>query len=214
MIVNRKRFYTGLGIMVIFAVLLVAMFLPIFDGKNMLRNIDTLYNSISKDSANYISQVLEVSEEYVGVVIEAGIEMESQEEAEQTALLYEESDAQVVVSEARLEISGDLGHILINAIEDAEILYNNDADKLTEKYGYDGLRVIYNWHKSLDSLHDELERQDMISASKAVAKVNEKGLEPAYNLVVGTLFFYIFYTVLYGFGIMYLFEGWGLKTEH
>jgi len=228
MIVNKKRFYTGLGILVVFAVLLVAMFLPLFDGDNMLRNIDELYNSISKDSANYISDVREETGHYVGVAIEATIEAESQEQAEQTALLYEESGAQVTVSEARLEISGDLGHILTNAIQDSETLYHNDVDKLTEKYDYNGQRVVYNWNQTLISLHDELEDQDLIDASKAVAEVNEKAVEPAYNyfgvepermsdkagLVVGSLFFYVFYTVLYGFGIMYLFEGWGLKTQH
>jgi hypothetical protein len=28
------------------------------------------------------------------------------------------------------------------------------------------------------------------------------------------LIFYVVYTVWYGFGFMYLFEGWGMKLEH
>jgi len=227
MIVNKRKFYTGLGMIVVFTVLLVVMFLPIFNGDNILRNIDELYNSISKDSANYISDTSKVSEEYIGVSMEASIEMESEEEAAQAALLYERSGAKVVVSGARLEITGDLGHILGNAVQDSETLYGNDIDKLTQKYGYNGLRVMYNWHESLVRIHEELEDQHLMDVSKAVAKVNEKAVEPAYNyfgiapekmsdkagLVVGSLFFYVFYTVLYGFGIMYMFEGWGLRTD-
>ena len=227
MIVDKKKFYTGLGMIVVFSVLLVCMFLPILDGQNLLASMDELYNSISKGSANYIHDVLEESEKLKGVDIEAGVEMNSEEEAEQTALLYTAGSAQVEVSGAHLEISGDLGHILINAVQDAEALYNNDADGLARKYGYDGRRVIYNWQQSLVRLHEELEGQRLMEESKTVAEVNERAVEPAYNyfgiepeimadkvgVVVGSLFFYIFYTVLYGFGIMFLFDGWGLKTR-
>lgn len=227
MIIDKKKFYTGLGMVIVFTVLLVCMFLPILDGQNMLKTIDELYNSISKGSANYIHDVLEESEKYTGVVIKTGIEMQSDGEAEQTALLYKASSAQVVVSGTRLEISGDLGHILNNAIQDAESLYSNDVDKLTQKYGYDGLRVMYNWHQSLVKLQEEFEGQHLIDEAKMVTKVNERAVEPAYNyfgiesqnmadkvwVVVASLFFYAFYTVLYGFGIMYIFEGLGLKTQ-
>jgi len=229
MIVSKKRFYTGLGIMMVFTVILVGMFLPLFDGDNIFKNADELYNSISKGSANYISDTLKESEEYIGVSIEADIEMDGDEEAAQAGLLYEGSGAEVVVSGAQLVVTGDLGHILGSTVQDSETLYSNDIDSLTQKYGYNGLRVVYNWHESLVRLEEELERQDLIDASEAVARVNEKVVEPAYNyfgiepekmsdkagVVVGSLFFYVFYTVLYGFGIMYMFEGWGLKTgEH
>jgi hypothetical protein len=53
-------------------------------------------------------------------------------------------------------------------------------------------------------------------------------VEPAYNyygiegqkisdrfgVVIFSLIFYVIYTLWYGFGIMYLFEGVGLKLEH
>ena len=228
MIASKKRFFTALGILAVFTALLVIMFLPLFNGQNMLRNIDELYNSISKGSANYLSEVRETSEECVGISIDTSIDMESQEQAEQTALLYEGCGAEAVVSGDRMDISGDLGHNLATAVGDAEKLYGNNRDELSDKYGYDGLQVMYNWHRSLVSLNDVLEREGMVSAAKAVAEVAEKGIEPAYNyfgiepekmsekagVVVGSLFFYVFYTVLWGFGIMYLFEAWGLKATH
>jgi hypothetical protein len=225
MIANKKKFYTGLGMMIVFTLLLVGMFLPIFDGQNMLENSDNLYNKVSKASAYYIDDVLEDSDHYVGTVIDASITMASATEAEQTALLYEAGNAQTTVSGADLEISGDLGNILNNAAQDADMLYNNDADTLAQKYGYEGQRVIYNWNQSLVELDEYLKQEDLIDEAKAVAEVNEKAIQPAYNyygiepenvsekagIMVGSLFFYIFYTVLYGFALMFIFEGWGLK---
>jgi len=32
--------------------------------------------------------------------------------------------------------------------------------------------------------------------------------------VIFSLVFYVVYTLWYGFGIMYMFEGWGLRLEH
>ena len=75
MIVDKKKFYTSLGMITVFTVLFVGMFLPIFDGQNILKNVDELYNSISKGSANYIHDVLEENEKYADVVIKAGLEM-------------------------------------------------------------------------------------------------------------------------------------------
>ena len=225
MIANKKKFYTGLGMMVVFTILLVGMFLPIFGGHNMLENSDDLYNKVSKASAYYIDDVLEDSEHYIDTIIDASIKMASTTEAEQTVLLYEASDAQVTISGADLEISGDLGYILHNAAQDADTLYNNDADALAQKYGYDGQRVMYNWSQSLVELDYYLKEQNLIDEAKAVAEVNEKAVQPAYNyfgiepeamsekggIMVASLSFYIFYTVLYGFALMFIFEGWGLK---
>jgi len=225
MIANKKKFYTGVGMLVVFTILLVGMFLPIFGGHNMLENSDNLYNKVSKDSAYYIDDVLEDSEHYIGTTINANIKMDSATEAEQTALLYEASDAQVTVSGADLEISGDLGQILNNAAQDADVLYNNDAETLEQKYGYEGLRVMYNWNQSLMELDEYLKEQGLIDEAKAVAEVNEKAVQPAYNyfgiepesmsekggIMVASLCFYVFYTVLYGFALMFIFEGWGLK---
>jgi hypothetical protein len=211
--------------MIVFTILLLGMFLPVFDGHNMLENSDNLYNKVSKASAYYIDDVLEDSEHYVGTIIDANIKMDSATEAEQTALLYEASDAQVMLSGSDLKISGDLGQILYNAAQDADVLYNNDADTLAQKYGYEGQRVMYNWNQSLVELDDCFKEQGLIDEAKAVAEVNEKAVQPAYNyfgiepeamsekggIMVASLCFYVFYTVLYGFALMFIFEGWGLK---
>ena len=85
MIADRVKFYTGLGMMGLFAIVLAIMFSPVFDGRNALEYADELYNSISKGSAYYVPDVKEDSLEYVGTRVSATIRMETPEQAEQSA---------------------------------------------------------------------------------------------------------------------------------
>lgn len=49
MIAIKSKFYSGLIMMALFTVVLVAIFMPLFNGKNGLEYLDNLYNSISRD---------------------------------------------------------------------------------------------------------------------------------------------------------------------
>jgi hypothetical protein len=58
--------------------------------------------------------------------------------------------------------------------------------------------------------------------------IKKKAVETAYNyyniepqkisdrfgIILLSLVFYVVYTVWYGFSIMFMFEGWGMKLEH
>ena len=66
-----------------------------------------------------------------------------------------------------------------------------------------------------------LTAQENFKEAKVFSSIRTKALEPAYNyygveasnykdnigLIVAALLFYVFYTLWYGFGLMYLFEG-------
>ena len=211
----------------IFAVLLTLMFMPIFDGKNALQYLDGLYNSLSKGSANFILELQEESMEYIGTSTDVVIEMESEEQAEQTAMLYEEAGAEVIILGVELEVKGDLGQILGTSLDDADAMYYNDAETVTDRYGYDARQVLYNWWVSLEETNKALEDQNTFDDAKFVRSVNEKGIEPAYNyfgiepdsvssrigVVIFSLVFYVIYTIWYGFALMFIVEGLGLKIR-
>ena len=57
MIANPKLFFRGVALMAAFVIVLVAMFLPIFDGYNTLEYMDSLFNSVSKGSAYYVADL-------------------------------------------------------------------------------------------------------------------------------------------------------------
>jgi hypothetical protein len=211
----------------VFAVLLTLMFTPLFDGKNSLQYLDGLYNSLSKGSAYFIPELQEESLEYIGTSTDVVIDMESEEQAEQTAMLYEEAGAEVVILGVELEMKGDLGQILGTSLDDADAMYYNDAETVTDKYGYDARQVLYNWWVSLEETNKALEDQNTFDDAKFVRSVNEKGIEPAYNyfgiepdsvssrigVVIFSLVFYVIYTIWYGFALMFIVEGLGLKIR-
>jgi len=228
MIVHKKEFTIGVVMLAAFIVVLIIVFSPVFNGKNGLEYLDDLYNSISKGSAYFIPKIKEETAKYSGYPISVFLEMETRENAEQSALLFMKSGAMIAVSGTELKIEGDLGGILSNCLADADSMYHNDGKAISEKYGYDEKQVLFNWWNALKKTNKALTKQESFDAAKAVTQVLEKSVETSYNyyrvqpqkiservgIVAFSLVFYVIYTVWYGFSIMYIFTGIGLKLEH
>lgn len=228
MIANKKLFGTGLVLMITFSIVFVGIFMPLFDGHNGLQYMDSLYNSISKGSANYIPKAVKAAEKFNGQSTEVTLAFESAEQADQVAKQLNAGGAMINVSAGTLKVSGDLGQILANCLADAKLMYENNGDAIQSKYGIEPRRVTYNWWHALTLLEEELNKQEQFKAANAVHTALTKAVEPAYNyfgieaqnikdrlwVVIFSLVFYVIYTLWYGFGIMYLFEGWGLRLEH
>ncbi|MBN2418942.1 MAG: hypothetical protein JXL81_06125 [Deltaproteobacteria bacterium] len=228
MIINKKIFAKGLISIVLFFVVLFIFFSPVFNGHNGLEYLDDLYNSISKGSAYYIPKVMSEAQKFNGDNINITINMGETQIAEQTAQLFEKSGAVVAVNDAALNVSGDLGKILGNCIEDSDLMYKNEGEKVSEKYGYNERQALYNWWMAFRQMDKDLKRQEKFSEAEMVNLIKEKAVETSYNyykiepqkiseklwFVIFSLIFYVFYTLWYGYAIMYLFEGWGLQLEN
>jgi hypothetical protein len=228
MIANKKKFTLGLTMLATFMVVLIIFFSPVFNGKNGLQYLDELYNSISKGSAYYIPELREDVRAFSGSAVEMALTLKSPEQARQTSLLFEKAGALINVSESTLKVSGDLGAILQSCLEDSDAMYLNDGLKLSTRYGYNERQVMYNWWAAGKEMERDLKKQKKFKAADMVAAVGKKAVETVYNyyriqpqkisdkyaIVVLSLIFYVVYTVWYGFGFMYLFEGWGMKLEH
>lgn len=228
MIANKKKFSGGLVLLAAFVAVLIIIFSPVFKGQNGLEYLDDLYNSISKGSAYYIPNVLEETETFSGRSIDVTLAMGDEKQAQQTALLFQKGGASVNVAGDSLRVSGDLGQILKNTLADADKMYNNRGEAVSGKYGYNEKQVLFNWWKVLNGMDKALSKQKQFKEAKAVALVIKKGVEPSYNyygiepqkisdqvgIVIFSLIFYVVYTLWYGFAIMYLFEGWGMRLEH
>ncbi len=225
---TRPKLYMGSIMLAVFIAVMIAIFMPLFNGKNGLDYLDSLYNSISKGSAYYIPEVQKEAAEFSGNNINISIKMSSKEQAAQTALLYEKSGVQATVSGSIIDIKGDLGLILKNCLEDTDLMYNNKGEEIKAKYIYGEKQALYNWHKSLKNMEKELKVQKQFKEAKIVSLAVKKAVECSYNyyeiepkkitdslgIVIFSLIFYVIYTLWYGFAIMYIFEGIGLKLEH
>ena len=228
MIAKKGEFYSGAGMMAVFILVLIIMFMPVFKGHNGLDYLDSLYNSISKGSAYYIPALQEEVKVFDGEKVELKLTLPDETQARQSSLLFQQGGALVNVSGNTLSVSGDLGKILAVSLEDADLMYHNDGEAVSAKYGYGERQALYNWWAATNAMEKELTRQKMFKAAKEVASVNKKALEMAYNyyriepqsigdrygIVIFSLVFYVVYTLWYGFAIMFLFEGWGLRLEH
>jgi hypothetical protein len=87
---------------------------------------------------------------------------------------------------------------------------------------------MFNWWKAFEEMEKDLKRQKKFKEAKIVALVVKKAVESSYNyykiepqkigdrwgIVIVSLLFYVIYTLWYGFAIMFMFEGWGMKLEH
>ncbi len=104
---------------------------------------------------------------------------------------------------------------------------NNDSKSLETKYGYDGREATYNWYSSLKKIDSSLKAKSQFQEGAALIKVLQKAVEPAYNYygveikqvrenkfsLTFLLSFYLVYTMWYGFGLFYLFDGLGIVVS-
>jgi len=228
MIAHKKEFYGGVGMLAAFVVVLIIVFSPVFNGQNGLEYLDSLYNSISKGSAYYIPKVKVESDRFKGNSITVTLIMANKDQAQQTAKLFRAGAATATVNGAELKVTGDLGRILENCLADADVMYRNEGQKVSKKYGYDERRALFNWWKAAKAMDKDLKKQKLFKEAKVVALVTKKAVESSYNyytiepqkitermgIVIFSLVFYVAYTLWYGFAVMFLFEGWGMRLEH
>ncbi len=228
MINDKRKFLMGLGMLIGFVVVLILFFSPIFNGQNGLDYLDNLYNSISKDSAYYIPKVKKESGEFQGRSVSVTLAMATQNQADQTAQLFAAGGAKANAANSQLKVTGDLGKILDRCLADADAMYYNDGQKVSGAYGYQEKAVLYNWWKALKLMEKDLKKQKKFQEAQIVALVKKKAVETSYNyyqiepkkitdrigIVIFSLVFYVIYTMWYGFGFMFIFEGLGLKLDH
>ncbi len=228
MIADRKKFSIGAAMLAGFTVVLVLIFMPLFEGRNALNTMDTLYNSISKGSALFIPELRDKAADLNGKSISVTLFMENENDAAETARLFERSEAETERTGAGLKVSGDLGKIVTACLEDTTDMFENKGGKVRARYGIDEKKALYNWWCALKEMDKDLKRQEQFDEAKFIATVIKKGVECSYNyygiepenivdkipIVLFSLVFYVVYTIWYGFAIMFIFEGWGLKLSH
>lgn len=235
MIAHKQKFFSGFGLLASFAVVLALLFSNVFPGpgstkQNGLNYLDSLYNSISKDSAynNNIPPLKKRAVDSDTVQLTATIKMTDAKQAAQTALLFQKAGAEATVSGEQIAINGKLGKIFASCLEDADNMYKNDGKTISSKYGMDERQVLYNWHTAFKMLIKELNHQQKFKDAKEFDAISKKAVEFAYNyykieplkitenigIVTFSLVFYVIYTMWFGFAVLFMFEGWGLKLEH
>lgn len=228
MLANKKEFMTGFFLMVAFLIVLFVMFMPVFGGHNALNYFDSLYNSISKGSAYYIPDLKKKVEKSSAKNIAVTLAMKDDAEAKAVGTLLMKTGAMVNVNGSQIKMSGEMNAIMAAALEDADNLFQNRGDAVKGKYQMDERLAGYGWWVGMKAIIKDLNRQHLFAEAKQLGEINKKAIECAYNyygivpqnigdkwgIVFFSLAFYVIYTIWYGYGILFMFEGWGLKLEH
>jgi len=225
---KKKSLVIGIVLLVIFVGVLVLLLTPVFQGKTGLVTADTFFNSLAKGSTYYIPDVQEKIGEYEGRSFDVRIEMDSAEVAEKTGKLYTGAGANVERESNVLTISGDLGKVLEGALGDSDVMFRGEGDKVYGKYGYDEKEAMYYWHVSFEEIVKEYRKEREFDLAMFIEEeVIKRGIEPAYNFygiegtlvsenagaLAGSLTFYVVYTLIWGFAILFLFLAYGLSME-
>ncbi|TGE31633.1 hypothetical protein [Desulfosporosinus sp. Sb-LF] len=228
MIRNTKTFAIGLVMLLSFALCYVGMMSPNFgNGRNGLNYADDMFNSFSKGSSNFIKESTKIAESQKGININLTIKASSAAEAVKWGKLYSVAGAAVTTKDSSLTVNGDLGKILGSVVSDSEFMYNNDGKSVEAKYGYDAREATNNWNNSFKKIDSALKAKSQFKEEAALSKIVQKALEPGYNYygveikkvsenkasLAFLLCFYLLYTVWYGFGLYYFFDGLGITVS-
>ena len=224
----------GYLLLVSFFAVLIAIFMPLFpaphtDKKvNGLDYLDNFFNELSKGSAYYIPALMKAAEKYKGQEFTTTLKMKSPESAAVIAKLFATNNIEATAEGEKVNVSGDFGRMITIMLEDADAMYNNKGEELRAKYGVDERQTIYAWYQALTAMEKDMTKSEKFAEAKFVKNCMTKAVEPAFNyykveakpvkeeipLLIAALAFYVIYTMWYGFGLLYLFEGMGIKLEH
>lgn len=223
----------GFLLLASFFAILFAIFMPLFPGAhggkvNGLDYLDNFFNELSKSSAYYIPEQIKKAEQYNGQQFTTSLKMKSADEAAVTAKLFAANKITAAAEGEKVKVSGDFGAMITIMLKDADLMYKNDGQALAAKYGVDERQTVYSWYQSLTAMEKDMTKAGNFAQAKFVKNCMAKAVEPAYNyykveakpvkqeifLLIAALAFYVVYTMWYGFGLLYLFEGAGIKLDH
>ncbi|MDR2488055.1 MAG: hypothetical protein LBD42_00890 [Desulfovibrio sp.] len=191
-----------------------------------LQYADNVFNELSKGSSDFIPVAREHAARLSGTKASLNVILKKAELAPLALTLLQKSGADTAeASGDRVNFSGDMGAILMAAVNDSDALYRNDEAAVSGRYGGSrALDVASAWWHLLSPCIKEMQKQNLINEAQAVDQVLRRAVEPGSNffgvtpakvsdhllLMTGMLLFYVFYTLWYGFAIFDLFEGIGL----
>ncbi len=223
----KKQFRLGIAMLVSFFIVLAYMFTPHFgEGHNAFEASDKLFNSISKGSTYYLPAVRDAVQKSGDKQVSLTLNMKSPEEAAQTGvLLAKQGDP--IVEGTSVKVSVNLTDLLLRAVNDSDAMFANNEAPLATAYGMNGKLSMFTWWKTLHAVERDLKRQHLFSEAALVMNVVSRGVEVGYNyfgieaesassragILSFSLIFYVVYTLWFGFGIFFLFEGIGLQMK-
>jgi len=223
---KKKALSIGVLLALSFIVVLIVIFSPIFgEGRNGLQFSDDMFNKLAKGSSYFIPKVMKKNEGFMGKPFAVTFKMEK--EPTNAVKVLTKAGAQVEAAGNEMKVSGDLGSLMANALNDSDAMFKNDGKKVSELYGMNEKDVMKAWWDVMKGMDKAFKKGGKIEEANHVTGVSKKAVETAYNfykieaqkvtdkavLMTGLLVFYVAYTMWWGFAIFFIFEGIGLSMK-
>ncbi|MEJ2719010.1 MAG: hypothetical protein P8182_18080 [Deltaproteobacteria bacterium] len=222
---NKGAFFKSIFLISTFIIVLIIMFLPIFNGKNALEAADRLFNSIAKGSTDFIPHLIAKNKAFKGTALDVTLNFQNQGMADNAVKLLTASGVKTVKQGTKLAVKGDLGSVLGAALSDSQAMFNNNDESFKKKYDLSGKEALFVWWNVLKQIDKDLTKQKKFKQAKFVSDVVKKGVEVGYNFfnipgeaasskagaLAFAMIFYVIYTLWWGMGILFLFEGFGFQ---
>ncbi len=240
MAADKKHLTLGIILLASFVGVLTLIFAPIYgQGMNGLEYSDDLFNKLAKGSAYQIPKLIKDAEKFKGKALDVVIDAkkpndkpgDAEKRAERIAKVFTINGAKAEVDGSKVHITGDFGAIMLAVLEDSDQMYKNNGYFIKKKYEVTDdekmKQMFRQWHNALSLVNKRLTLDKKAQDANFIKNVITKAIEPAYNfygipavkitekagVATGLLVFYVIYTIWYGFGVLYLFEGLGLSTK-
>ncbi|MFZ5427522.1 MAG: hypothetical protein ACOZEN_11140 [Thermodesulfobacteriota bacterium] len=207
-----------------------------------LEYADEFFNKLSKNSADYFDQVNEAVAKQKGKQIAVtastkidlkahGDQAKAQEaankQAQTAAKALQAAGAQVEVKENSFTVKADLQALLEYSTKTSHAVFKVVGKAADEQANVQARATLKGLWTAFEAMQKPLQKDGKVAEAKAIDIVMKKGIEPAYNfygisgepvsknifLLTGLLAFYVIYTMWYGYGIFYTFEGLGMSMK-
>jgi hypothetical protein len=232
LIVNKRSFARGSALMISFAAVFLLILSPVFPDErggsvDGLHYADNLFNRLSKGSSWFVPEITPRVKAAEGLAVELSFSLKNTASAPDAVKLLTTAGGDAREESGSVRVKADLGRLLGAVLEDCDAAYHDKAEPIGAKYGMDGYKALALWWETLTPMIKELQKIKRIPEAQLVDLVIRKGIEPAYNFrgieigsmrgeslhMFGLLFFYIIYTLWYGFAVFELFEGVGMTMK-
>ncbi|MCA1960724.1 MAG: hypothetical protein LDL33_08005 [Desulfomonile sp.] len=228
MLIREKGiFVKGMLLLITFLVVLAAMFLPLFEGKNALEASDDLFNSISKGSTYFVPDLLKKSEAFKANTIDVALKFKEKDDADKAVKILTTAGMQAGAEGDQVKTKGNFGQMLAATLKDSEAMFKNQDAEISSRYGMSPKEATYTWWLIAKEMDKDLKRQKLFKEAAFLNDVVRKGVEVGYNfhkitpqtastrvgVLTFSLVFYVIYTLWWGIAVLWLFEGMGLEMK-
>jgi len=146
------------------------------DGRNGLTYADEMFNTLSKGSSYFIPELQKNSENFKGQTLSVRISAakpddkpgDTEKRIENISKVLTTAGAKIEVTGTDMKIEGDLGAILVSALQDSDAMYKNQGDAIKARYGADDEKKIFRqWYNAFTSMDKALKKDGKVEQAKS-----------------------------------------------